>query len=165
MTIEIEEEVSVELDFDYKEAIKNAVNATADFVECPYELEVNVLLVDNEAIHEINLEQREIDRPTDVLSFPMLDYEEAGDFSFIDEENGEYFDPESGELVFGYIVISVDKVKEQAKEYGHSELRELTFLVVHSMLHLSGYDHIKDDERKVMEEKQKQILDKMKIYR
>lgn len=93
-------------------------------------------------IHEMNLEQRGIDRPTDVLSFPMIEYEEPGDFSVIDEESAEAFNPESGELMLGDIVISKEKVLSQAEEYGHLPKREYAFLIAHSMLHLFGYDHM-----------------------
>ena len=77
----------------------------------------------------------------------------------------EFFNPETGELVLGDIVISTEKVIGQAKEYGHSETRELAFLVAHSMLHLFGYDHMNEEERKVMENKQKNILDELEIRR
>ena len=77
----------------------------------------------------------------------------------------DYYDLDTGELMLGDIIISVEKCKEQAKEYGHSELREYSFLIVHSMLHLFGYDHMEDDERLVMEEKQREILDKAGILR
>ena len=118
----------------------------------------------NEQIHEMNLEFREIDRPTDVLSFPMLDYEEAGNFDFL-EDCAEAFDPESGELVLGDIVISKEKVLAQAEEYGHSPRREYAFLIAHSVLHLCGYDHMEEEERLVMEQKQREILEKLEILR
>ena len=84
----------------------------------------------------MNLEQRGIDRPTDVLSFPMIEYDAPGDFSVIDEETGDAFNPETGELMLGDIVISKEKVLSQAEEYGHSPKREYAFLIAHSMLHL-----------------------------
>ena len=118
----------------------------------------------NEEIHQMNLEFRQIDRPTDVLSFPMVDYEEAGNFDFL-EEADEYFHPESGELMLGDIVISKEKVVAQAEEYGHSIEREYAFLIAHSMLHLFGYDHMEEDERAVMEAKQKEILERLEIFR
>ena len=96
---------------------------------------MNLMLTDNETIHAINKEQREIDRPTDVLSFPMAEYEEPADFSKI-EEDPMAFDPESGEFLLGDIVISMDKVWEQAENYGHSREREYVLLIAHSMLHL-----------------------------
>ena len=76
----------------------------------------------------------------------------------LEEQSEDYFNPETGELLLGDIVISIDKVDEQAEKYGHSKERELAFLVAHSMLHLCGYDHMEDDERLVMEKKQEEIL-------
>lgn len=143
---------------DYETVIKNVIEAALDYEKCPYEAQVYVLLTDNEEIHEINKEHRQIDRPTDVLSFPMADYPVPGDFSDIEERDPDAFHPETGELILGDIIISMDKVKEQAKAYGHSNTRELAFLVAHSMLHLMGYDHMVDEERKVMEAKQEEIL-------
>ena len=81
-------------------------------MKCPYEIELNVVLSDNEGIHQVNLEQREIDAPTDVLSFPMLDYETAGDFSFLEREEEIYnFNSDTGELLLGDIMISLEKVR------------------------------------------------------
>ncbi|MBQ2250869.1 MAG: rRNA maturation RNase YbeY, partial [Lachnospiraceae bacterium] len=115
---------------------------------------------DNEGIHQINLDMRQIDNPTDVLSFPMCDFETPGDFDALEETPEMYFNPDTGELMLGDIVISVEKVKEQAEKYGHSETRELAFLVAHSMLHLSGYDHMEEEERKEMEAMQSEILER-----
>ena len=95
----------------------------------------------------------------------MLSYTTPGDFSFLEEENDDDFNPDTGEAILGDIIISVDKVKEQAKSYGHSEEREFAFLIVHSMLHLFGYDHMEPDEAAVMEAKQRQILEEMNITR
>ncbi len=158
MTITVENEYSGAMPKDYKKIIKKVVEEACDYVACPYETCVDVLLTDNDAIHEINLEQREIDRPTDVLSFPMNEYPAPADFEEIEEMG--CFDPESGELMLGDIVISIDKVYAQAEEFGHSPEREIAFLVAHSMLHLFGYDHMEEDERLVMESKQKEILEK-----
>ena len=158
MTISIEYEADRVLDLPYREIIENTVLAALDYEGCPYEAEVNVILTDNDAIQEINREHRRIDAPTDVLSFPMVDYERPADFDGLEDHAEDYFNPETGELMLGDIVISVDKVTEQAEKYGHSERRELAFLVAHSMLHLCGYDHMEDGERLVMEEKQEEIL-------
>ena len=108
-------------------------------------LEFNVIIINNEEIHKINKEYRGIDRPTDVISFALEDYKD------IKYEN-DY-------RVLGDIYISIDKVKEQAKEYGHSEKRELAFLAVHGLLHLLGYDHMEKEDEKVMISKQELILD------
>lgn len=108
-------------------------------------LEFNVIIINNEEIHKINKEYRGIDRPTDVISFALEDYKD------IKYEN-DY-------RVLGDIYISIDKVREQAKEYGHSEKRELAFLAVHGLLHLLGYDHMEKEDEKVMFSKQELILD------
>ena len=139
-----------------RKVIRTALAAEGVTAAC----EVDVLLTDDENIHQINLDMRQIDNPTDVLSFPMCDFETPGDFSLLEETPEEYFNPDTGELMLGDIVISVEKVKEQAEKYGHSETRELAFLVAHSMLHLSGYDHMEEEERLEMEQKQSEILER-----
>ena len=164
MTILMENEQELDLGFDYEKVLKLVIEKALEQEKCPYECEVNVTIVDNNTIHEINREQRKIDRPTDVLSFPMLDYEVAGDFSMAEDDISN-FNPDSGELILGDIVISYDKVIEQAAEYNHSRKRELAFLVAHSMLHLFGFDHMVDDERIEMEEKQNIILNNLGITR
>lgn len=141
------------------------ISAACDAEKCPYEAEVNLTLADDEAIHAINREYRGIDRPTDVLSFPMLSYETPADFSHVEECVEENFNPDTGELLLGDIIISVDKVKEQAGSYGHSEKREYAFLILHSMLHLFGYDHETEEERGLMEARQREILDDLGITR
>lgn len=165
MSLFIETEGKTEFDFDIREVAELVVDAVLEHEKCPYEAEISLLLTHNDEIHEMNLEHRGIDRATDVLSFPMLEFDHPGDFSIIDEETADVFDPESGELMLGDIVISVDKVFEQAQEYGHSPKREYAFLIAHSMLHLCGYDHMDDEERKVMEEKQRAIMEKINILR
>ena len=132
---------------------------------CPYEALVNVLLTDDEGIREYNRQYRGIDRATDVLSFPNMEFDRPGDFSRAEESEADYFDPDSGELVLGDIILSVDKVVEQAESYGHSRLREFAFLVTHSMLHLCGYDHMEESDAAVMEEKQRKLLEKLEITR
>ena len=164
MTVNIDYESEDRLDLPYETIIQEIVEEAVDYENCPYEAEVNVLLTDNEGIRQINRQYRQIDSPTDVLSFPMADYDEPADFDRLEEQGADYFNPETGELLLGDIGISVDKVKEQARKYGHSESRELAFLVAHSMLHLFGYDHMEDEERKVMEGKQEEILER-KGYR
>lgn len=165
MSFYLECECSVSFDFDYENLARQIVDYCLNYAKFPYEAEVNLTLTDDCGIHSINLEHRGIDRPTDVLSFPMLSYTKAGDFSFLEDENDDDFNPDTGEAILGDIVISVDKVKAQAKEYGHSELREYAFLITHSMLHLFGYDHMQEDEAAVMESKQKEILDNLGIIR
>ena len=164
MTLFFEEEGDLILNIDCEEVAKRVIEAALDYIGCPYETQVNLLLSMNAEVHETNLNFRGIDRATDVLSFPMLEYDEPGNFEFL-EEMPECFDPETGELTLGDIMISKEKVVEQASEYGHSVLREYAFLIAHSMLHLFGYDHMEEDERLVMEEKQREIMDLVHISR
>lgn len=160
MTINIEYETEKELAVDYEKIIHDIIPAALDYEECPYEAEVNVILTDNEAIREINRDYRQIDAPTDVLSFPMIEFEKESDFSHVEDAVEDFFNPETGELILGDIIISVEKVVEQADKYAHSQERELAFLLAHSMLHLCGYDHMADMEREIMEQKQREILAK-----
>lgn len=165
MTITIEEETPIPFSFEYKDLTERVINGALDFIECPYEAEVNVLFTDNTSIQEINKKNRDIDAPTDVLSFPIGEYPVPGNFDTLEEEQPEVFHPETGELMLGDIVISVERVVSQAEEFGHSEERELGFLLAHSVLHLCGFDHMEEEERLIMEEKQRQIMDTLKIYR
>lgn len=158
MTINIEYEAEKKLELPYEEIIRAVVEESLDYEGCPYEAEVNVMITDNEDISQINQEFRGIESPTDVLSFPMIEYEKPSDFDHVEEFEHDCFNPETGELLLGDIVISADKVKEQAEKYGHTMTRELAFLVAHSMLHLCGYDHMADEERLIMEKKQEEIL-------
>ena len=164
MTLNLTEECSCDFEFDCHEVAFRVMNAVLDKEKCPYEATVDLTLTDDNAIHEINLQQRGIDRATDVLSFPMTQFPAAGEFDFLEEEM-DSFDPDSGELMLGDIVISVDHVKVQSEEYGHSLLREFAFLVAHSIYHLIGYDHMTEAEAAVMEEKQKNILNDLHINR
>ena len=152
------------IDIEYKKIAFDVIDEAEGFVNCPYDCEVNLLITDNEEVKKLNSETREINAPTDVLSFPAIEFKSPADFSKVEEDDFN-FNPESGELVLGDIVISYDKVKEQSREYGHSEEREFAFLVAHSMLHLFGYDHINDDERKTMESDQESILNNLNIRR
>lgn len=158
MTVEINYESEKSLDIPYEDIINRMVAASLDFENCPYEAEVSVTIVDDEEIRKINSEYRGIDKSTDVLSFPFNEFESPGNFDDI-EESVDAFNPESGELLLGDIILSTEHIIEQAREYGHSETRELAFLVVHSMLHLMGYDHIADEDRVIMEDRQRKILD------
>ena len=159
MTINIDSEAEKKLDLPFREIIEDVVDAAMDYEKCPYEAEVNVVLTDNPGIRQVNREYRDTDSPTDVLSFPMLDYESPSDFDHVEDMFADCFNPETGELMLGDIMISVDKVEEQAEKYGHSPARELAFLTAHSMLHLFGYDHMEEAERLVMEQRQKEILE------
>lgn len=164
MTLYFEEEGAVSLPLDSETLARAVIEASLDYAGCPYEAEVNLLLTMNEGICRINQEFRGIESATDVLSFPAADFKKAGDFGFLESEDG-YFHPETGELLLGDIVISKEKVISQAEEFGHSIKREFSFLIAHSMLHLMGYDHMAEEERIEMERMQKEILEKLKILR
>lgn len=163
--VEFDEGIENIYDFDTDEIVKSVAEAVLDMEGCPYEACVNVLVTDNEGIREFNRQYRDIDKETDVLSFPNLDFEQPGVFDIAEEREADYFDPESGELVLGDIILSVDRIKEQAESYGHSQKREFAFLVAHSMLHLCGYDHMEESEAAVMEGKQESVLNGLGITR
>lgn len=165
MTILVEAETEADFPFDYETLANKVISYTIEREDFPYEAEINLTLVDKDEIWQINKEYREIDRPTDVLSFPMLSYPKAGDFSEIEEDVMDNFNPDTGEVLLGDIIICVPKVYEQAEEYGHSVEREFAFLIVHSMLHLFGYDHMTPEEAAFMEDRQKQILTELNILR
>ena len=134
---------------ELKRLLAKAVHRTLKSESFPDDAEVSLSFVDNEEIHALNLEHRGIDRPTDVLSFPILDG---------DEDTGDV-DMNFGAVLLGDIIISVERALEQAEEYGHSIERELAFLSVHSVLHLLGYDHEKSlEEEKTMFQKQEDVL-------
>ena len=155
----------ITLPFETKEVADLVVEAALEYEGCPYEAEINLLLTTDDEIHRMNEEFRQIDRATDVLSFPMLEYETPGDFSFVEEE-AEAFNPESGELMLGDIVISKEKVLAQAEAYGHSPKREICISDLHTVcFNLFGYDHMEEEERLVMEERQREIMEKVQILR
>lgn len=165
MTSYVENETSVVFEFNVKEILDLIMEEVLTQEGCPYEAQVNLLITDNEGIHEFNKQYRQVDAPTDVLSFPMIDFAREADFSVVEHGDAEYFDPESGELLLGDIIISADKVKEQALKFGHSQKREFAFLTAHSMLHLCGYDHMTQVQADVMEQKQEKVLTALGITR
>ena len=120
-------------------------------------LYITIILTDKENIKRINKQYRNIDKATDVLSFPMFEKDELD--KKIENKNFEH------EYVLGDIIISIPKVEEQAKEYGHSFERELSYMLVHGFYHLMGYDHIKEEDKKIMRPKEEKILQQLKILR
>lgn len=164
MTIQIDYETDRELGIDYAALANEVADKVLKMENCPYDAQVNLVLTDNEEIKKVNTEFRNIQAPTDVLSFPMIPFETPADYSVVDDEES-YFDLDTDELLLGDIMISVDKVFAQAEEYGHSVRREFCFLVAHSMLHLLGYDHMTPEEAEVMERKQSEALDDLGITR
>lgn len=165
MTSYVENETSVDFGFDIKEILDAVMEQVLDMENCPYEAQVNLLVTDEEGICGYNKEYRQIDAPTDVLSFPMISFVREGDFSVAEEHEADCFDPESGELMLGDIIISAPRVIAQAEKYGHSQKREFAFLVAHSMLHLCGYDHMEEEAAREMEAKQEQVLQVLGITR
>ncbi len=151
----------LELDTSAEEArIKAAVLATLDAQKVRVSCEVDVLLTDDEGIHEINLEQRQVDKPTDVLSFPMLELT-PGQLPTLEDA-----DPGTEQVYLGDMCISMERAKAQAEEYGHSVERELCYLAVHSVLHLLGYDHMDEGEQKAqMRGREEAILSGLGITR
>ena len=158
MNVYIENETDIGFDFDGADAtIENAAKAVAAGKSLPDGLDVNVLITGAEEIRKINSENRGIDKATDVLSFPYYEYKTPGVFE------GEIFEGE--ENILGDIILCAEKVVSQAREYGHSQKRELSFLVVHSMLHLLGYDHIQEAGRALMEDEQRRFMEILGISR
>ena len=149
----------VEFDDDILARVTDAIDKTMSYLLDDEGYSANLIITSDEEIREINKEQREIDRATDVLSFPIWNFCEP---CFCDED---MFEEEDGTVLLGDIIISADTSIRQAEEFGHSLLREVAFLSVHSVLHLVGYDHIEDDDRALMEEKQREIMDLLEIYR
>ncbi len=165
MTIFFENESSIQFDFPEEEHLAKLIDAVCNYVHCPYEVEISVTLVDKKRIRQVNNEFRGIDRPTDVLSFPMMEYNSPADFTGKAFCTSISLSPESEELILGDILLCAPVVCEQATEYGHSKLREFSFLIVHSLLHLFGYDHIEDGDREAMEWAQREIMDILQISR
>ena len=151
----------------FEELARSVCEKVLDSENCPYEAEISMTLTDNEGIHELNRQFRGIDRPTDVLSFPMTDFPAPAAYDVLEdpEFSADCFNPETGELLLGDIILSVEKTAEQAESYGHSLKREAAFLLAHSMLHLLGYDHMEPDEAAVMEQKQEAVLQALGITR
>lgn len=164
MTIQIDYETDRQLGIDFESLAGQVVRKILEMEKCPYDAQVNLVLTDNEEIRRVNTQFRQIDAPTDVLSFPMIPFETPADYTIV-EDDESYFDLDTDELLLGDIMISVDRVFAQAEEYGHSVTREYCFLIAHSMLHLLGYDHMTSEEAQVMEAKQASALDELGITR
>lgn len=151
---------------EFIEKLENVINFALKEEEVSVDCEISMLFVDNEEIREINNETRGIDRATDVLSFPMLDYQDKKVFKEMYKDNNfdiTFMDGE--ELVLGDIVLSLERALEQSREYNHSFERESCYLVVHSVLHLLGYDHMEEDDKKIMRKREEDILGKLYITR
>lgn len=149
---------------EYTDIAYKVIEAAIDHENCPYDIDVSLLLTDDKAIEELNTEYRNIKRSTDVLSFPLIEYESPACFDGFDEQE-DLFNPETGELMLGDIIISIDHAIAQAAEYGHEVVREYAFLIAHSMLHLMGYDHMTEADAADMEQRQEEILTGLGIIR
>ena len=167
MTFYVENESGYEFEFSAENLAIDVAQTVLKQENGPTDVEINLLITDNEGIREFNRQYRNIDKETDVLSFPNLDFDSPADFNFVKkaECEADYYNPESGELILGDIILSVDRIISQAEEYGHSIKREFAFLVAHSMLHLCGYDHMEETEAKDMEERQDAVLNQLGITR
>lgn len=174
-----------EIEFDegvleqMKAVIAGAVKHAAGIAELEDEFEVCLTVTDDEGIHALNKEHRSVDAPTDVLSFPLLEFEygedsrdelegnfeDAPDYLEEYDEFEEYRNPQSGRIMLGDIVVNMNRAKEQAAQYGHSFEREACYLCVHSVLHLFGYDHMKDDEKAQMRALEEEIMNGFGITR
>lgn len=153
---QVKEEITAEIDTTVERAIK----ATLEYEHCDFDAEISLTYTDNEQIRILNKQMRGIDSATDVLSFPMCSFDGNGDI--IDAD----FDFDGDVILLGDIVISAEKAREQSQSYGHSFLREIVFLTVHSMLHLLGYDHVNsEEEERIMFAKQEEILQSLGITR
>lgn len=148
MTILIDNRAGAPFPTELEEAVKKAAECALKYENFEEECEISVSIVDNEEIRQINRQFRQIDRATDVLSFPMLTFAEGEE----PERN------ENGEILLGDIVLSLEQAERQAAEYGHSLKREVAFLTAHSMLHLLGYDHMEPGEEAEMFRRQEEIL-------
>lgn len=134
---------------DMNDKLYDVVKAVLDNEGLSMDYEVSITFVDKDEIHKLNREYRKVDRPTDVLSFPM----------------NEEFLIEGVDSMLGDIVICMDIAKDQAREYGHSLDREIMYLTCHSMLHLLGYDHIEEDDKKIMRGKEKEVMKKLGVFK
>lgn len=154
---------------DIYDILEQAVKLAVEMEKLKSNVEVSIILIDNQQIRELNRDFRGVDKETDVLSFPAIEYE----YSDTDEQNWddmmdqltEDTNFDSGDLILGDIAISVEKAAQQAEEYGHSFYREVAFLAVHGMFHLLGYDHENEDDARIMRRKEEAVLSALGLTR
>lgn len=148
----VNDQDKIEIPEEIEDILEQVILETLNHEKIDKFCEISILFVDNGKIRDLNRDYRDNDKETDVLSFPQ--------YESIEEINGE------GEFILlGDVVISLEKAFEQSKEYGHSFIREISYLTVHSILHLLGYDHMKDGEKKIMRDKEEAILEELEIFR
>ncbi len=166
MNFYVENETDADFGFDVQGLVSLVASKVLENESCPFEnITVNVLITDNEGIRQYNRDFRNIDKETDVLSFPSLEFDKPGEYIIPKGTEADHTDPETGDIILGDIILSADRIFSQAKEYGHSVKREFAFLVAHSMLHLSGYDHMTEEESSKMENRQEKALKDLGITR
>lgn len=161
------DEITEEINEEELSLAKKVIEHILQKEGCPFDCEVNLTMTDNDGIQAVNKEFRDMDKPTDVLSFPNCDFDTPGEFSQFRDEDVYFdcFNPENDFFVLGDIMISRDKMLAQAEEYDHGVTREYAFLIAHSVLHLIGYDHMEEEEAKHMEAKQNEYLNDLGITR
>jgi len=161
MNHEIIFDSDIEVPEGLEEQLERVISAALDAEGVELPCEINVLITDDEGIHQVNLDMREVDRPTDVLSFPMFELEPG-----VPPEGEDYLDPATDLCPLGDMCISLERAQEQAKEFGHSVQREICYLTVHSVLHLLGYDHLDEGPMKAqMRAREETILEELGIVR
>lgn len=178
IVIDFENELNAHFDFDAILLIKKILKKTLIIENVPYDVSINVSLVSKQKIRALNKKNRNINKSTDVLSFPNISFKSASNFdSYLIKKNDNIdivfpynlniaiLDFNNKTVFLGDIVLCYDKIISQANEYNHSIKREFAFLVLHSLLHLLGYDHIKKCDEKIMFDKQKYILNELKIIK
>ena len=160
MEHEIQIDMEVETPAEVEDRLRQAVTAALDAEGVDVPCVVEVCLTDDEAIHQTNLEMRGVDRPTDVLSFPMFELQPG------EKPRAEWADPDTDKVLLGDMMISLERARAQAEEYGHSLEREICYLAVHSVLHLLGYDHLDEGPMKQqMRAREEAILGRLGITR
>jgi len=156
----------IEVTKQLETVIKEVIEYTLKEENLIIDNEVSVIFIDNEEIRKINLKHRGIDKVTDVLSFPMLNYPENKVFKDVyvnyEFDQSDLYDDM---LVIGDVAISLEKSMQQSKEFGHSFIRECAYLTVHSILHLLGYDHMEEVQKNIMRKREEEILNNFKISR
>lgn len=166
MTIILNDEVNFFNEHeDLYQKVEKVVEKGLELENVPYEVEISLSVVDLQTIQEINKEHRNIDKPTDVLSFPQIEPVKVGVMDWENLDFSSCINYDSEELILGDIVLCSEKALEQAQVYQHSLEREICFLVAHSLLHLLGYDHISPEDEKIMFAKQEAILYDLGIKR
>ena len=156
----------IQVNDKFLKEIENLIDYALKEEKVTLDYEVSIIFVDNEEIKRLNCEFRNIDRVTDVLSFPMLNYHEGRIYKEIYQDfrfDDSYFD--EGRIVLGDIALSLEKTEEQRIDYGHSFNREACYLLIHSILHLLGYDHLEEDQKKIMRTREEEILNKFDLCR